>query len=103
MIEVDLWELVRDWIHARYKHIKVRKFTKMTNYYPTTHLGRITVKLPKQELEEIGFVAPKGVIIWPPGDHEKRKFKYEIFKATDPKMFEKVDEMLRKYEPKRSK
>lgn len=114
MIEVWLWELVRDWVHKRFKHIKITKFqdTKsgdpLTVVGPINHIGRITVKFPKREAEEIGFVATKGVIIWPPEDptnsgHNYRSMNYIILKATDPKMFEKIEKILRKYEPKRSK
>lgn len=105
MIKVDLWELVRDWVHARYKYVKIIKFERTTSD-ATHHLGRITVKLPKKPREEIGFAAPKGVIVWPPEDPkepQKRATSYVIFKVTDPKMFEKMDEILRMYEPKRSK
>ena len=108
MIKVDLWQLVGDWTEEHYKHIKVTKFKNdsMTNMYPTDHLGRIIFHQPNKTIVEIGFVAPKGVLVWPPydeKDREIRQFEYEMYYAVDPKMFEKLDKMLRKYEPKRSK
>lgn len=105
MIKVDMWQLVRDWIHARYKHIKVIEFER-TASGATHHLGRIIVKLPRKPKEEIGFAAPKGIIVWPPVNPKSphtHTTSYMIFKATDPRMFEKMDEILRMYEPKRSK
>jgi hypothetical protein len=105
VIKVNLWELVRDWIHARYKHVKVIEFEHNSSG-ATHHLGRIIVKLPKKAKEEIGFAAPKGVIVWPPVDPKNplaHTTSYSIFKATDPEMFEKMDKILRMYEPKRSK
>lgn len=104
MINVELWELVRDWIHARYKRIKVEKFDRATD--SKHYLGRIFVK-GKKDVDDIGFAAAKGIVIWPPPGKTEGSaghyMKYVIIKATDPEMFEKLDKILRMYEPKRSK
>lgn len=106
MIKVDMWELVRDWVAERYLYVKVSKFKPDYAASPVNHLGHITSQRPGEQLVEIGFIAPKGVLVWRPHDpnsKETRKFEYKMFLSTDPEMFEKLDEMLRLYEPKRTK
>jgi hypothetical protein len=104
MIKVDLWMLVRDWIEARYYHIRVTKFNNDTPAaYPTDHLAKITFEKAGEEIDEIGFAAPKGVLVWRKGESTDTKFGYEMFYATDPKMFEKLESVLETYETKRSK
>lgn len=106
MIKVDMWELVRDWVSERYDYVKVSKFrAESIGNHPVDHLGHITVERPGEDLIEIGFVAPKGVLVWKPYDvnDKVRKFDYSMFLSTDPQMFEKLEKMLNVYEPKRSK
>lgn len=106
MSDVKLWELVRDWVNARYKHVKVVRFSdgeQNANGYPTgaamAHLGRITVSMSRFS-DEIGFIGPKGVLVWPPGELGVKR-DYVIFNPTDPQMFEKLDAILVLYESQR--
>jgi hypothetical protein len=101
--EVDMWMLVRDWVHARYDHIKVRKFNNDSPTYPSNHLGKIALEKDEEVVQDIGFAAPKGVLVWLPQNFDYpniNPFEHRMFYATDPQMFEKLDEILRLYEPK---
>ena len=105
MKPVDMWELVRDWAHEHYEHVRVTKFESTSTTFPTTHLGQITLVVPGEEVVEIGFVAPKGVLLWNPLDlkNVRRKFDYIMYPSGDPQLFEKIEETLKLYELKRSK
>jgi hypothetical protein len=109
MIKVDMWMLVRDWIEARYDHIKVTSFNSdLPAAYPTGHLAKITFEKAGEEIDDIGFAAPKGVLVWRRGTglnetDEEGNPAYVMFYSTDPEMFNKLDKVLGTYEPKRSK
>ena len=101
-IKVDLWEIVRDWVKEHYHCIDVSRFpteSSLPQAYDIQHLGRITFGRPLQEIEEIGFVSPKGVMIW----QRDGQLDYTLLVPTDPHMFEKLDVILETYESKRPK
>lgn len=97
MIEVQLWQLVRDWVHRRYRRIRVIKFSTSQN------LGKVVVKMSDSYTHDVGFVASKVVLLWPRSDEVEKYKDYVIIKATDKDMFKKIDAILREYEPKRAK
>lgn len=103
-IKVALWMIVRDWVEARFDHIRVSKFRDdLPAAYPTDHLAKITYDKAGEEIEEIGFVAPKGVLVWRRNEELDKNFDYEMFYATDPEMFNQLESVLVTYEAKRSK
>lgn len=116
MSDIELWKLVRDWVHARYKRVRVVEFPNKPSSVNLTKMGLIV--LSSDENEEVGFIATKGLLVWTRkltsgskrraaneffGLKDKKRQAYILLLATDPEMFEKLDELLRPYESKRSK
>lgn len=100
---VDLWNIVQMWIHEHYKTITVKAFGRalMGDGEFVKHIGRIAYRRSSRLTEDIGFIGPRGILIWLPSFDKKKK--YVKISATDPSIFKKINKVLRLYESKSGK